>query len=175
MFSLVANKFQNFVRIQLVKSPEFNRAIQPFLSTQNDTQKASGCSIDMSISLANYNDFLKTMRNFDRNMILSETQLFDSQEPMSDNMITNTPVHRRLGDIIFEGDCPAEGLSSTKWNSQKKKSLPAKQVSITHEYQTNELKVRFGFNRELVELIKKFEEKRYDPDNKVWYIRLEQK
>lgn len=185
MLVLHIQKFQDFHFIRFDRSEEFNKSIKPFIIGS----ESGPC---VSILPSNYLKFLKMVKKFfGSNVQVVESQAFDSQEFVSDCMITNQNTSKKLNELIVNDDDTQDGFASSKPSDQDSDSTlstppsspvtpPKKRVKFSERKvkimtSGNEYKITFFFDPLVVSTLKEIEGKRYDPTERSWYIPLDQK
>lgn len=180
MLNLVVQKFQDFNFIRFDRSEDFNKAIKPFLL-------GSEFGSYISVLPSNYLNFLKMVKKFyGKDVLVSESNSFDSQETMTDFMFTNQSNSRKINEIIHDEDTQdcfpttsktAHNTSDSEISTPSRSPSPPpkrvkfqdKTVRIT-ETSDDKYKITFSFDPQVIAAIREIEGKHYSPGEKAWYI-----
>lgn len=169
MHSMTVQKFQDFVLVSFEKTPEFQSAIKPFIM-------GSDAGHVISVHPSRYDSFLKTVKKFNKDINVSESLFFDSQEPISDFMLTNHVITTKISELMIDDDDEKDEIDmSTDSSDNSPKQVRFAENTVTLENADTEVKICFKFNRQLVELIKAIRGRRYKPEQRAWYVPANQK
>ena len=184
MYSLNVENHQDFYFVQIERSEQFTQAIKPFII-------GSGSGTYISVQKSKYNDFLKTVKKFyGSDVIINEELAFDSQEPISDCMITNVVTKRNINDVLISSDYHDDNARDG-YNDLPKRFASACTISDQHDFvnstttdeirdkkystvkikNDNEiLKLYFHYDPILIQCIKKLAGSKFDYQDKCWMV-----
>lgn len=168
---MTVQKFPDFCLISFDRTPEFQNSIKQFL-LGSDTGHI------MSVHPSDYESFLKVVHSFNKDIVVAESIYFDSQEPISDFMLTNHIIKNKITDLVFEDDKENKKQKKEQTSIQDRPDIFSDKTnnnSIMLEKIGQEFKLTFYYNAQLVDIIKTIENRRYVPETRNWFIPCDQK
>lgn len=169
MISIHADIFPEIVFIRTDWSDDYTNEIRSLL-----VRPDSG---SVSIIRKNYLPFLKIVqKHFGNNVLVYESIFFDSQEPLSECMLTGQIICKKVVDIIesYENNINIENCNNN--NNDQEEIYSTQALPKVHLWDEGTVsKIKFPFNQKIVQVIKEINGRKYLQVERNWSVPLERK